>query len=170
MTPDDFFRKIEAHRNELAGAGVRRLGVYGSVARGEARQDSDVDVLVEFDRTPDLFELAALREIPQRKPARTSGAPVAGVAHGRRRYLEASTLRVSDHGHQVLRLPPPSWCFARTFPLHRRVEAIRPVRAAECPYGRGARQSRRRQPSRRGPKLRKATSVVTPPGSRRRRR
>jgi predicted nucleotidyltransferase len=62
MTPDDFFRKIEAHRHELAGAGVRRLGVYGSVARGEARQDSDVDVLAEFDRTPDLFELAALRE------------------------------------------------------------------------------------------------------------
>jgi uncharacterized protein len=38
------------------------LGVYGSVARGEAHQDSDVDVLVEFDRTPDLFELAALKE------------------------------------------------------------------------------------------------------------
>jgi uncharacterized protein len=34
----------------------------GSVARGEANQDSDVDVLVEFDRTPDLFELAALKE------------------------------------------------------------------------------------------------------------
>jgi uncharacterized protein len=62
MTPDDFFRRVEAHRHELASAGVRRLGVYGSVARGEANQDSDVDVLVEFDRTPDLFELAALRE------------------------------------------------------------------------------------------------------------
>lgn len=36
--------------------------MYGSVARGEAGQDSDVDVLVEFDQTPDLFELAALQE------------------------------------------------------------------------------------------------------------
>jgi predicted nucleotidyltransferase len=61
MTLDDFFEKIEAHRDELASAGVRRLGVYGSVARGEARPDSDVDILVEFDRTPDLFEFAALR-------------------------------------------------------------------------------------------------------------
>jgi predicted nucleotidyltransferase len=62
MIPDDFFRRIETHRHELASAGVRRLGVYGSVARGEARPDSDVDVLVEFEQTPDLFELAALRE------------------------------------------------------------------------------------------------------------
>ena len=62
MTPDDFFKRIEAHRDELANAGVRRLGVYGSVARGEARSDSDVDVLVEFVKTPDLFEFAALRD------------------------------------------------------------------------------------------------------------
>ena len=62
MTPDDFFKKIAAHRGELARAGVRRLGVYGSVARDEARPDSDVDILVEFDRTPDLFEFAALRD------------------------------------------------------------------------------------------------------------
>jgi len=62
MTPDDFFKQIGAYRDELASAGVRRLGVYGSVARGEARSDSDVDVLVEFDKTPDLFELAALRD------------------------------------------------------------------------------------------------------------
>jgi uncharacterized protein len=62
MTPSDFFQRIEAHRAELARAGVRRLGVYGSVARGEAGPDSDVDVLVEFDKTPDLFEFAALRD------------------------------------------------------------------------------------------------------------
>ena len=63
MTPDDdFFKRIEAHRDELASAGVRRLGVYESVARGEARSDSDVDILAEFVKTPDLFEFAALRD------------------------------------------------------------------------------------------------------------
>ena len=29
--------------------GVRRLGVFGSVARGEERADSDIDFLVEFE-------------------------------------------------------------------------------------------------------------------------
>jgi len=30
--------------------GVRRIGLFGSCARGEATDDSDVDILVEFDR------------------------------------------------------------------------------------------------------------------------
>ena len=62
MTPHDFFERIKAHRAELTQVGVRRLGVYGSVARGEAGPDSDIDVLVEFDQIPDLYEFAALRD------------------------------------------------------------------------------------------------------------
>jgi len=62
MTPKDFFDRISTHRAEFARAGVRRFGVYGSVARGEAGPDSDVDVLVEFDQPPDLYDFAALRD------------------------------------------------------------------------------------------------------------
>ncbi len=62
MTRKEFFDRISTHRAELARAGVRRLGVYGSVARGEAGPDSDVDVLVEFEQVPDLYEFAALRD------------------------------------------------------------------------------------------------------------
>lgn len=35
--------------------GARRIRVFGSVARGEERPDSDVDFLVEFPRGYDLF-------------------------------------------------------------------------------------------------------------------
>ena len=35
--------------------GARRPRVFGSVARGEERPNSDVDFLVEFDRGYDLF-------------------------------------------------------------------------------------------------------------------
>ncbi len=36
--------------------GVARIGIFGSYARGEARQDSDVDVLVTFQKGQKTFE------------------------------------------------------------------------------------------------------------------
>jgi predicted nucleotidyltransferase len=39
--------------------GVTRIGVFGSVARNEADQNSDIDIVVEM--TPDLFKRAALK-------------------------------------------------------------------------------------------------------------
>jgi len=39
---------VDARRSDLARLGVRSLAVFGSVARGEAREDSDIDFLVEF--------------------------------------------------------------------------------------------------------------------------
>jgi predicted nucleotidyltransferase len=40
------------------------MEVFGSVARGEARPDSDVDLLVEYlpGANPGLFEMGALKE------------------------------------------------------------------------------------------------------------
>jgi hypothetical protein len=47
---------IEQHKPELAEKyGVAEIGVFGSVVRGEARDDSDVDILVEFNRPVGLF-------------------------------------------------------------------------------------------------------------------
>jgi hypothetical protein len=39
---------LAQHQSDLARLGVKSLAVFGSVARGEAHPDSDVDVLVEF--------------------------------------------------------------------------------------------------------------------------
>lgn len=46
---------------ELHAHHVKSLSVFGSVARGEARADSDVDMLVEFDRRVGLFALIGLK-------------------------------------------------------------------------------------------------------------
>jgi predicted nucleotidyltransferase len=49
---------IESHLDEIHALGARRIGVFGSFAREEARADSDVDVFVEFEdekRTYDNF-------------------------------------------------------------------------------------------------------------------
>ncbi len=40
---------------------MHSLSVFGSVARDEARPDSDVDLLVEFDRPIGLFAFVALK-------------------------------------------------------------------------------------------------------------
>lgn len=40
---------------------VTRLGVFGSVARGEAKEGSDVDLVMEMER-PNLFVAANIKE------------------------------------------------------------------------------------------------------------
>jgi len=43
------------------GYGVRALRLFGSYVRGEQRERSDLDILVEFERTPTLLEFVALQ-------------------------------------------------------------------------------------------------------------
>lgn len=49
--------------------GIRMLGVFGSVARDTARDDSDVDVVVYLEK-PDLFALAGIKEDLEEKTCR----------------------------------------------------------------------------------------------------
>jgi predicted nucleotidyltransferase len=43
--------------------GVRRLGIFGSWARGEQRPDSDVDLIVEFAKPAGFVELLRLERL-----------------------------------------------------------------------------------------------------------
>ena len=49
------------HQSTLKTFGVKSLMVFGSVARDEARTDSDVDLLVEFDCPVGLFTFVRLK-------------------------------------------------------------------------------------------------------------
>ncbi|MDA8265406.1 MAG: nucleotidyltransferase domain-containing protein [Actinomycetota bacterium] len=42
--------------------GASNVRVFGSVARGEAHRESDIDLLVEFDLGPSLVDEAELRQ------------------------------------------------------------------------------------------------------------
>jgi predicted nucleotidyltransferase len=53
---------LRQNQAEINSYGVKTLALFGSVARGEARPDSDVDLLVEFDRPVGLFGLVALQQ------------------------------------------------------------------------------------------------------------
>jgi len=54
---------LHQHEDELRRRGVCHAAVFGSVARGESRIDSDIDVLVDLDphRPMGLFEYARVR-------------------------------------------------------------------------------------------------------------
>jgi uncharacterized protein len=62
MKHHDAITVLKRHKHQLRRLGVRRAAIFGSVARGEARADSDVDVLVELEPTARLtaFNLAGI--------------------------------------------------------------------------------------------------------------
>jgi predicted nucleotidyltransferase/DNA-binding XRE family transcriptional regulator len=45
----DTLRTLQANAQQLRRLGVRHVSVFGSLARGEARRDSDIDLLVDLD-------------------------------------------------------------------------------------------------------------------------
>jgi predicted nucleotidyltransferase len=50
MRKDEALKLLTQHKPELVRRfGVTDLALFGSTARDEAREDSDIDVLVEFD-------------------------------------------------------------------------------------------------------------------------
>lgn len=65
---------LRAHEAELRAAGIRRLSLFGSVARGDNEADSDVDLAAELDPAAKigLFRLSAL----ERRLAELLSCPV----------------------------------------------------------------------------------------------
>jgi len=61
---DKVIDTLRTHEPELRGRGVLHVALFGSLARGEAGPDSDIDVMVEFapDTPVDLFDYVALTE------------------------------------------------------------------------------------------------------------
>jgi predicted nucleotidyltransferase len=58
--PDEVIAVLLDVRRALRGFGVRRIGLFGSFARGEQTPDSDLDFLVELERSDfrDFMDLA----------------------------------------------------------------------------------------------------------------
>ncbi len=50
MNRDEILTKLEENREAIRGFGVRRLGIFGSYARGDQTENSDMDFLVDFGK------------------------------------------------------------------------------------------------------------------------
>ena len=59
----DVLDTLRSHESDLRRLGVSHAAVFGSVARGEAGAESDIDVLVDLDenRPMGIFEYARLK-------------------------------------------------------------------------------------------------------------
>jgi uncharacterized protein len=48
MNKDRILAQPHAHKTELKAAGIEKISIFGSLARGEATDNSDVDVVVRL--------------------------------------------------------------------------------------------------------------------------
>jgi len=58
MSVEEIKNKI---RPTLKKYKVKKAGIFGSVVRGETRQDSDIDILVEIDERMSLLDFVGLK-------------------------------------------------------------------------------------------------------------
>jgi len=64
MRRDEAIQRLKQHEAELYGLGVRHLYLFGSTARDEADEASDVDLFFDYDKG--AFGLFALMRVKQR--------------------------------------------------------------------------------------------------------
>jgi uncharacterized protein len=63
MQRDEVLAKLKQHEADLRRLGVEHLYLFGSTARDEAREDSDVDLFFDYERGKlGLFELMDVKE------------------------------------------------------------------------------------------------------------
>ena len=96
MRRDDVLTILEAHRHDLESFGVESLRLFGSVARGEASQDSDIDLLVSFRRTPSFSGYMKLRIfLEDLLGAKVDLITESGLRESVRPFVEREAIRVA---------------------------------------------------------------------------
>ncbi len=74
MNKQSVVTTLQSHQKELQGLGVEHLSLFGSVARGEMRSESDVDLVATFTKSKALSLLQVIGI--ERKISELLGCPV----------------------------------------------------------------------------------------------
>jgi predicted nucleotidyltransferase len=96
MQRDEVIAKLKQHEADLRRLGVEHLYLFGSTARDEAREDSDVDLFFDYERGKlGLFELMDVKEETSRILGRKADIMTRDSLHKvLRSRIEASALQV----------------------------------------------------------------------------
>jgi predicted nucleotidyltransferase len=97
MRRDDVLERLNLHREELRTRyDVGSIALFGSYARDEARPDSDVDLLVEFERLPTFLSYMDLIDYLERLlGTRVDLATPQKLKPRARPYVERELIRVA---------------------------------------------------------------------------
>ena len=96
MEPSEAIAKLKQHEAELKQLGVEHLYLFGSTARGEARENSDVDMFFDHpEGSLGLFALMDVKEAAARILGRKTDIMTRRSLHPvLRERIEASALQV----------------------------------------------------------------------------
>jgi predicted nucleotidyltransferase len=96
MKRDEAISRLRRHEADLKRLGVAHLYIFGSTARGEARDDSDVDLFFDYEKGKfGLFELMDVKEYATNILGRNSDIMTRDSLHKTlRRQIEATAERV----------------------------------------------------------------------------
>jgi uncharacterized protein len=96
MERNEAIRRLKQHEAELKRLGVEHLYLFGSTVRGEAREDSDVDLFFDHpEGSLGLFELMDVKEAAARILGRKTDIMTRRSLHRvLRERIEASALEV----------------------------------------------------------------------------
>jgi len=61
MERDEVLSLLKSRKRRLKKFGVHSISIFGSIVRNQARRNSDVDILVNFEKPVGLFEFARLK-------------------------------------------------------------------------------------------------------------
>jgi predicted nucleotidyltransferase len=106
MQRDAILRVLSSHQARLREMGVKSLALFGSVARGQAAEGSDVDLLVEFDRPVGYFHFLDVKEYLEGSSAAPRwtwwcGAP--SLTNSRKTYTQRPSMSSRPRKMQALR-------------------------------------------------------------------
>jgi uncharacterized protein len=96
MKREEAISRLRRHESDLKRLGVAHLYIFGSTARGEARDDSDVDLFFDYEKGKfGLFELMDVKEYATNILGRNADIMTRDSLHKTlRRQIEATAERV----------------------------------------------------------------------------
>lgn len=96
MKRDEAMSRLKAREADLKRLGVEHLYMFGSTARGEAKEDSDIDLFFDYERGKlGVFELMDVKELAARILGHEADIMTRDSIHKTlRRKIETTAVRV----------------------------------------------------------------------------